>query len=153
MKGEIMNYKVYDKVMITVDGDLNKYVSSHDIGEIYAVCSDGSTKPYYKVKFGCDLFYAKAEDIRPTINKTNVVDRNKYGLYKRIMKRDFKAIDEIKTLEQAKEIINMMTGNVYLNGKIYNQLDREFQFGNDKMKDELNKLTKNRNEEYANVEE
>lgn len=43
----------------------------------------------------------------------------KYGLYKRIMKRDQKAIDEIETLEEAKEIIKMITGNVYLNGEIY----------------------------------
>lgn len=43
----------------------------------------------------------------------------KYGLYKRIMKHDPKAIDEIETLEEAKEIIKMITGNVYLNGGVY----------------------------------
>lgn len=43
-----------------------------------------------------------------------------YGLYKRIMKHDPKAIDEVETLEEAKEIIKMMTGNVYLNGEAYN---------------------------------
>lgn len=43
----------------------------------------------------------------------------KYGLYKRIMKHDPKAIDEIESLEEAKEIIQMMRGNVYLNGQIY----------------------------------
>ena len=49
----------------------------------------------------------------------------KYRLYKRIMKRDPKAIDEIETLEEAKEIIKMITGNVYLNGEIY-QMEQEF---------------------------
>ena len=43
----------------------------------------------------------------------------KYGLYKRIMKHDPKAIDEIKSLDEAKEIIKMMAGNVFLNGQIY----------------------------------
>lgn len=42
-----------------------------------------------------------------------------YDIYKRIMKRDPKAIDDIESLEEAKEIISMMTGNVYLNGEIY----------------------------------
>lgn len=35
----------------------------------------------------------------------------KYGLYKRIMKHDSKAIDEIETLEEAKEIIRMLVGS------------------------------------------
>lgn len=35
----------------------------------------------------------------------------KYGLYKRIMKRDSKAINEIETLEEAKEIIRMLVGS------------------------------------------
>lgn len=35
------------------------------------------------------------------------------------MKRDPKAIDEIETLDDAKEILKMITGNVYLNGEIY----------------------------------
>ncbi len=48
----------------------------------------------------------------------------KYGLYKRIMKRDPKAIDDIKTLEEAKEIIKMVTGNVHLNGEVY-QMEQE----------------------------
>ena len=48
-----------------------------------------------------------------------------YGLYKRIMKKDPKAIDEIKTLEEAKEIIKMMTSNVYLHGKI-DQMIKEY---------------------------
>lgn len=43
----------------------------------------------------------------------------KYGLYKRIMKHDPKAIDEIESLEEAKEIIKMITGNIYLNGQVY----------------------------------
>lgn len=45
---------------------------------------------------------------------------NKYGLYKRIMKRDPKAIDEIETLEEAKEILKMVMGNTYMNGETYN---------------------------------
>ena len=49
----------------------------------------------------------------------------KYGLYKRIMKHDPKAIDEIETLEEAKEIIKMIVGNVYLNGERY-QMEQEF---------------------------
>lgn len=49
----------------------------------------------------------------------------KYGLYKRIMKHDLKAIDEIETLEDAKEIIKMITGNAYLNGEVY-QLTQDF---------------------------
>lgn len=47
----------------------------------------------------------------------------KYNLYKRIMKHDIKAIDEIESLEEAKEILQMMSGNVYLNGKVYNMID------------------------------
>lgn len=47
----------------------------------------------------------------------------KYNLYKRIMKHDLKAIDEIESLEEAKEILQMMSGNVYLNGKVYNMID------------------------------
>lgn len=33
------------------------------------------------------------------------------------MKRDPKAIDEIETLDEAKEILKMITGNIYLSGK------------------------------------
>lgn len=39
----------------------------------------------------------------------------KFGLYKRIMKRDPKVIDEIENLEEAKEIISMIMGNQCLN--------------------------------------
>ena len=42
-----------------------------------------------------------------------------YCVYKRIIKHDPKAIDEIESLDDAKEIIKMMAGNVYLNGIIY----------------------------------
>ena len=35
----------------------------------------------------------------------------KYGLYKRIMKRDPKAIDDIESLEEAKDIIKMFVGS------------------------------------------
>ena len=50
---------------------------------------------------------------------------NIYSLYKRIMKRDPKAVNDIDTLEEAKEIIKMITGNVYLNGEMYN-LQQEY---------------------------
>lgn len=46
-------------------------------------------------------------------------NKRKYGLYKRIMKHDPKAIDEIETLEDAKELIKTITGNTYLNGEVY----------------------------------
>lgn len=48
-----------------------------------------------------------------------IMTDRKYNLYKRIMKHDQKAIDEIESLEEAKEIIKMMASNVYLNGIIY----------------------------------
>ena len=50
---------------------------------------------------------------------------NIYGLYKRIMKHEPKAVDNIQTLDEAKEIIKMITGNVYLNGEIYEILKEE----------------------------
>ena len=53
---------------------------------------------------------------------------NIYGLYKRIMKHDQKAVDDIQTLDEAKEIIKMITGNVYLNGEIYEILKEEKQY-------------------------
>ena len=39
-----------------------------------------------------------------------MLDRN-YGLYKKIMKRDPKAIDEIESLEEAKDIIKLLVGS------------------------------------------
>lgn len=36
---------------------------------------------------------------------------NIYGLYKRIAKKDIKAIDEIESLDQAKDIIKMLVGS------------------------------------------
>ena len=50
---------------------------------------------------------------------------NIYGLYKRIMKHDQKAVDDIQTLDEAKEIIKMITGDAYLNGEIYEILKEE----------------------------
>ena len=70
----------------------------------------------------------------------------KYGLYKRIMKHDPKAIDEIKTLEEAKEIIKMMTGNVYLNGEIY-------QFESSAIPEKLKEYKSESLEELTNIEE
>lgn len=49
----------------------------------------------------------------------------KYVLYKRIMKNDPRAIDEIESLEEAKEIIKMMAGEAYLNEKIYQLIKEE----------------------------
>ena len=49
-------------------------------------------------------------------------------LYKRIMKHDPKVVDDIQTLDEAKEIIKMITGNVYLNGEIYEILKEEKQY-------------------------
>lgn len=49
-----------------------------------------------------------------------------YGLYKRIIKHDKLAIDDIQSLDEAKEIIKMMTGNVYLHGityQLYSELE------------------------------
>ena len=40
-------------------------------------------------------------------------------LYKRIMKHDPAAINEIETLEQAKEIIRMIESMVFLHGHLY----------------------------------
>ena len=37
-----------------------------------------------------------------------------YELHKRIMKHDVQAIDDIKTLEEAKEVIKMIVGNQLL---------------------------------------
>jgi hypothetical protein len=47
------------------------------------------------------------------------LNAEKYGLYKRIMKHDLKAIEEIETLEEAKELIRMITGNPYLHSEVY----------------------------------
>ena len=52
------------------------------------------------------------------------MDKNIYSLYKRIMKHDPKAIDEISSLEEAKDLIKMITGNIYLNGLTY-QVEQE----------------------------
>ena len=44
------------------------------------------------------------------------------------MKHDPKVVDDIQTLDEAKEIIKMITGNVYLNGEIYEILKEEKQY-------------------------
>ena len=41
------------------------------------------------------------------------------GLYKRIMKHDIKAIDDIQSLEEAKEIIKMIADGMYSHGTVY----------------------------------
>ena len=56
------------------------------------------------------------------------MNKNIYQLYKQIMKRKLDAIDEIKTLEDAKLIITMITGNAYLNSLPYlimSELEKE----------------------------
>lgn len=48
-------------------------------------------------------------------------------LHKRIMKNDVSAIDDIETLEEAKEIIKMLASNIvgqmYFNGQIYSMTE------------------------------
>lgn len=65
---------------------------------------------------------------------------NIYGLYKRIMKHDPKVIEEIGTLEGAKEIIKMITGNVYLNGEVYQMMDDNIKKFYDELSDEEKEL-------------
>lgn len=65
---------------------------------------------------------------------------NIYGLYKRIMKHDPKAIDEIESLEEAKEIIKMITGNVYLNREFYQRIDNNIKKFYDELSEEEKKL-------------
>ena len=55
--------------------------------------------------------------VRNTNYSTNI-----YSLYKRVMKRDPRAIDEIESLEDAKEIIGMMLGNHYMHNTAYEML-------------------------------
>ncbi len=51
-----------------------------------------------------------------------------YSLYKRIMKCDSKAIDDIQTLDEAKEIIKMLASRVvYFNNEMYEELYEKLQ--------------------------
>lgn len=50
---------------------------------------------------------------------------NIYKLYKKIMKCYPGAIDEIETLDEAKEIINMITGNAHLYGSEFYKIMNE----------------------------
>lgn len=53
---------------------------------------------------------------------------NIYSLYKRIMKHDPKAIDDIQTLDEAKEIIRMLSSKmVYFNNEMYEELYEKLQ--------------------------
>nr|DAN14873.1 MAG TPA: hypothetical protein [Caudoviricetes sp.] len=53
---------------------------------------------------------------------------NIYSLYKRIMKHDPKAIDDIQTLDEAKEIIKMLASRVvYFNNEMYEELYEKLQ--------------------------
>lgn len=53
---------------------------------------------------------------------------NIYSLYKRIMKYDPKAIDDIQTLDEAKEIIRMLSSKmVYFNNEMYEELYEKLQ--------------------------
>lgn len=46
-----------------------------------------------------------------------------YKLHKRIMKNDMNAIDEIETLEDAKEIIKMIVSKLFLHTLAYRQME------------------------------
>lgn len=51
-----------------------------------------------------------------------------YDLYKRIMKHDPKAVDDIQTLDEAKEIIKMLVSRViYFNNEMYEELYKKLQ--------------------------
>lgn len=53
---------------------------------------------------------------------------NIYDLYKHIMKHDPKAVDDIQTLDEAKEIIKMLaSGVVYFNNEMYEELYEKLQ--------------------------
>ena len=53
---------------------------------------------------------------------------NIYSLYKRIMKHDPNAIDDIQTLDEAKEIIKMLASRVvYFNNEMYEELYEKLQ--------------------------
>lgn len=53
---------------------------------------------------------------------------NVYDLYKRIMKHDPKAIDDIQTLDEAKKIIKMLASRVvYFNNEMYEELYEKLQ--------------------------
>lgn len=56
------------------------------------------------------------------------------------MKRDSSAIDEIESLKEAKGIIKMITGNVYINGKVYQMMDDYIKKVYDELSDEEKKL-------------
>lgn len=100
MTGEVVNYNPYP---------IQRQFSMNMIRNI-CLC---------KERF--QLLYYKANKIKVLRGK-NMSDRI-YELYKRIMKHDPKAIDEIETLKEAKEIINMMAGTVYINGQAYQMME------------------------------
>lgn len=81
--------------------------------------------PLKRVQELADLFQVDELFITSNIKKHNYTsdlalehDRI-YGLYKRIMKHDVRAIDEIKSLDEAKSIIKIMSGSVWLNKILY----------------------------------
>lgn len=88
----------------------------------------------------------KDEKIR--IENVQYYKYDRYATYKAIMKHHQNAMDEIHTLEEAKDIISMITGNIYLNGEIYQmeqELKTEFLSGDKKTIDKMiEKLTANR---------
>lgn len=73
---------------------------------------------------------------------------DRYATYKAVMKHHLNAIDGIHTLEEAKDIISMIIGNIYLNGEIYQmeqELQAKFLSGDKKIIDEMiEKFTANR---------
>lgn len=62
------------------------------------------------------------------------ISDNIYKLYKKIMKYHPGAIDEIETLNEAKEIISMITGNMHLHGgEIYRIMNKTYGHKEDKI--------------------
>lgn len=70
------------------------------------------------------------KDMEIGIESVSSYAYDKYGLYKRVMKRNITAIGDIHTLEEAREIISMMSGNVSMKGEL-------FQFENEEIKEYL----------------
>lgn len=56
------------------------------------------------------------------------------------MKRDPKAIDAIASLEEAKDIIKMMTGNVYFGSEVYRTMDDNIKKFYEELSDEEREL-------------
>lgn len=60
-----------------------------------------------------------------------------YEIHKRIMKQDCTAIDDIKTLDEAKQIISMMTNNIFVGGKLFYPIGKWVAYRKDGMRQVL----------------